>query len=140
MVKDTNSESMIQFFKFILVGGSNAIVYYLIYSGSLLCFRHYEIFHIWDYQIAQILGFFISVLWAFVLNRKLVFRSDSTSLLKALFKFYTSYAFTGLVMNSVLLYVWKYMGVSDFIAPIINICNTTPVNFCLSKFWTFREK
>lgn len=128
-----------QFLKFCLVGISNAIVYYLVYAGNLLVFRKYDIFRTCDYQIAQVLGFILSVFWAFSINRKYVFQADGKSYFLSLGKFYLSYAFTGLFLNSILLFIWKSIGISEFIAPFINILFTTPINYLMSKFWAFKK-
>ena len=140
--KDYSAErhdSFMQFIKFCLVGVSNAVVYYVAYAGSLIIFRKASVFGGLDYQVSQIIGFVISVFWAFSINRKFVFSGEKDSYLISLCKFYITYAFTGLFMNSFLLFIWKEIGISEFIGPVINILFTTPVNFILSKKWTFKK-
>lgn len=131
--------AFMHFAKFCIVGLSNAVIYYVVYAGTLLLFRHLGLFSVWAYQVSQVLGFFVSVYWAFCLNRAFVFNGANGSYLKALLRFYLTYAVTGLFMNSILLYIWNGVGVSVYIAPLINVCFTTPTNYILSKFWTFKK-
>ena len=131
--------AIMQFIKFCIVGVSNAVVYYIVYAGSLLLFRHYYIMPGIDYQISQVLGFIISVFWAFSINRVYVFSESNSGYFYSLIKFYATYAFTGLLMNSALLFLWKSLGISEYIGPFINILFTTPVNYVMSKIWTFRN-
>lgn len=135
----SNHRMFMQFVKFCLVGLFNTIVYYLIYSISLFIFKKYGVYENFDYQIAQVLGFIFSVFGTFNINRKYVFKTDKESYILALGKFYLTYSFTGLIINSVLLYCWKSIGISEFVAPFINIFFTTPLNFLLSKLWAFKE-
>ncbi len=105
--KDYSPEShasFMQFVKFCFVGVSNAVVYYVAYADSLL-FRKAGVFGELDYQVSQIIGFVISVFWAFSINRKYVFSGEKDSYLRSLCRFYITYAFTGLFMNSFLLFL-----------------------------------
>ena len=134
--------NIMQFVHFGLVGASNAVVYYIVYAGTLYILNRNNILPEWGYLLSQTIAFLIGVFWAFSLNRAFVFckkTSDSVGVyLLELLKFYLAYAFTGLFMNSVLLYLWIHIGVSAYAAPFINILFTTPVNFVLSKKWTFK--
>lgn len=141
-ISEEKWEGLLQFFKFGIVGLSNTVVSYVIYISALLAFREVGWLPNLDYLIAQFLGFVISVLWSFVLNRKFVFQTDdSVPLLQALLKTYVSYAFTGLFLNSVLSILWvEWLGVSKLIAPIFNLLISVPINFVLNKFWAFKRK
>ena len=56
-------------------------------------------------------------------------------------KTYISYSFTGLFLNSILLILWvKICGISEFIAPVINLVVSVPLNFMINKFWAFKDK
>lgn len=133
-------DEFIQFIKFCIVGVTNNVIFYVVNIAILFLFneRAFE----WDYMIANIAGFLISVLWSFYWNNKFVFKageSEKRSLLKSLLKTYMAYGFTGVVLNNVLSYVWiEVFGVSKFIAPLINLFLTVPVNFLINKLWAFR--
>ena len=73
----------------------------------------------------------------------MVFKAEEgkeRSLGKALIKTYISYSFTGLFLNSILLMLWvQVFHISEYIAPVINLLVSVPVNFLINKFWAFRE-
>lgn len=131
-----------QFIKFCIVGVSNTVISYIIYSISLFFFRKWMTFDGYDYFIAQVLMFILSVAWSFYWNNRIVFTKDKgekRNLMAALLKTYISYSFTGLFLNSILLYIWiNLLGISEFFAPVINLIISVPLNFLLNKFWAFK--
>lgn len=137
-------ESQLQFVEFCIVGVSNTVISYLIYSVSLLLFRRLHLFENYDYFVAQILMFVLSVAWSFYWNNRMVFRlktNQKRSLFKSLVKTYISYSFTGLLLNSILLWLWvRVLGISAFIAPVLNLFISIPVNFILNKYWAFKAE
>ena len=137
-------ESLMQFVKFGIVGLSNTIISYVIYAVSLLLFQRFAIFGTNAYLVSQVLAFVISVAWSFYWNNKYVFtqnEGETRSIWRALLKTYISYSFTGLFLNTLLLILWVQMlHISEFIAPIINLLVSVPLNFIINKFWAFRSK
>ncbi|MCR5467723.1 MAG: GtrA family protein [Lachnospiraceae bacterium] len=137
-------ENFMQFIKFGLVGVSNTIVAYAIYTVSLILIKNTGKQISFDYIIAQTLGFVLSVPWSFFWNSKFVFKleeGEKRPWFPALIKTYISYSFTGIFLNNVLLILWvKVFGISEFIAPIINIFVNVPINFIINKLWAFRAK
>ena len=87
-IKNKKTAALWQFVKFGMVGAFNTILNYVIYN---LC---YYAFHA-DAQIANFVGFMISVLSAFLLQSKFVFRQDENAekrvWWKVLIKTYISY-------------------------------------------------
>lgn len=142
-ISDEKWANFMQFVKFGIVGLSNTVVSYAVYLVGFFLLQQLKLFPIVDYLIAQFIGFVISVLWSFVLNRKFVFQADNESVpwLQALLKTYASYAFTGLFLNSLLSILWvEWLGISKLIAPIFNLLLSVPINFVLNKFWAFKSK
>lgn len=144
--KDLTDEffkSFMQFVKFGVVGLSNTLISYLIYVISLLIFRNMGILLKSGYLVAQVVAFVLSVLWSFYWNNKLVFilqEGEERSVVKALVKTFISYSFTGLFLSSVLLVLWvQIMHISEFVAPIINLLVTVPLNFIINKLWAFKK-
>lgn len=142
--KQIKKELLVQFIKFGIVGVTNTAVSYVINVFSLFIMEKGNIFQRWDYMIANTIAFILSVLWSFYWNNKLVFDMEGTSwkdMLKALFKMYLSYAFTGIILSNVLSYLWiDVVHISKFIAPLINSVIGVPINFVLNKFWAFQGK
>lgn len=139
---DQQWEVFLQFIKFGIIGLSNTVVSYVINVLALLLLERFNLFPNLDYVIANITAFILSVLWSFYWNNKYVFRlgdTESGKLLKALLKTYCSYAFTGIVLCNVLSYIWiDVLGISKYIAPLINSIIGVPINFLLNKFWAFK--
>lgn len=125
--------SIWQFFQFAVVGLSNTIINYLVYFILILFNVHYI--------IANVVGFFVSVLNAFYWNNKYVFKEEDNkkhSILKKFFKVLIAYAGTGLLFNNILLVLWiEILGMNEMIAPIISLLITIPLNFIINKFWAF---
>lgn len=154
-------ETLWQLIKFGLVGVSNTIVSYVVYS---VC---YLVLGINEY-VATFLGFVISVLNAYFWQSRFVFRESEDGehriWWQVLIKTYISYAFSGLFLTELLLFLWikvldigQYMTpladwLADFgihmtpkdvavmLAPFINMVITIPINFCINKFWAYRQK
>lgn len=139
-----NDEVALQFLKFGLVGISNTVIAYLTYVLSLLLFNALAIFSSIDYLLAQTISFIISVGWAFHWNNTKVFvlkNGEKRSTLKSLLKTYATYSFTGLFLNAVLLLLWiEIFNISVFIAPIINLVITIPLNYIINKYWSFKAE
>lgn len=131
----------IQFFKFGIVGVSGAAVNYLVFVATIYVLERLGLFLSIDYYIAQFLAFVISVGWSFYWNSTRVFSENKEPILKALFKMYLTYAFTGIVLCYVLLYIEiELLNMSKLLAPLINSVINMPINYLISKYWTFRGK
>lgn len=139
---EKNWEALMQFFKFALVGVSNSIVSYTINVTTLFILSPLKLG--FDYIIANTVAFLLSVLWSYNLNNKHVFtikhgevRSGRATLLRT----YISYAFSGIVLNNVLGTLWiKGLGLSRYVAPLLNLIVTVPTNFILNKYWAYRRR
>jgi putative flippase GtrA len=122
----------VQFFKFGLVGLSNTAISYLIYAVLV-----YLGFH---YILANGLTFIAGTANSFFWNNKFVFKnSGGRNILRSFLKTVVSYALTGLVLTSLLLYLFAdTLGISKYYAFFFCLAVTVPSNFCLNKFWAFR--
>lgn len=135
---------IIQFIKFGIVGLSNTLVSYVIYICTLWILHKNEAMIRFDYLIAQITDFLLSVLWSFYWNSKYVFCRKHRSIkeiLVSLIKMYISYGFTGIILKSLLSLLWvEILGISKLVLPILNIFISVPLNYLINKFWTFSNK
>ena len=129
-------EEFMRFVKFGIVGLSNTMISYIVYLIG--------IFFGMNYLAASILGFVISIINAFYWNNKYVFEAqegEKRSLLRSLVKTFFSYAGTGLVLANILLVIQvRCLGISQVLAPLINLLITIPINYILNKIWVFSAK
>ena len=134
---DKKRQTFKEFLQFGLVGVSNTIISYLLYVVTLLLVK-------FDYIIANIVSWLLSVLWSFYWNNKFVFKKEEgekRNIWAALFKTYVSYGFTGLILNNILSVLWvSVLHISKMLAPIINLVISIPINFFMNKLWAFGKK
>lgn len=120
-----------QFIKFGIVGVSNTLLSLAIYY--ILVFINV------NYLIANVIAFIISVLNAYYWNNKYVFKNTNNSTFKKLIKVYLSYGITFLLSTLFLYIMVDCISISKYIAPIINLIITIPLNFLLNKLWAFNK-
>jgi len=125
---------LIQFIKFGIVGLSNTLIAYVIYFILVYAGLHY--------LAASVISFVLSVLNSFFWNNKYVFKpntGEKRGFWGILIKTYVSYAFTGLVLNNIILFVLIDIAhVSKYLAPLFGLLVTVPLNFVLNKKWAFK--
>lgn len=150
-----------QFVKFGIVGLGNTIISYSVYSVSYFCFHT-------SVHVANVMGFLLSVLFAYFMQKKYVFNETTCEKQqkwwKILIKTYLSYAFTGLILTELLLILWlnvidisQYLSIfvealnklgfeknandlAVVVAPFLNIFFTIPINFIINKFWAYKQR
>lgn len=132
-------ETFYQFVRFCIVGFSNTCVSYGLYVLVLFFMRNYDC--AWDYIIANIISFLLGTLWAYFWSAKFVFRVRLRSVreaTRALLKSYATYSMTGILFNNLLSWVWiTKLGISRYLAPLINLSISVPTNYLVNRFWTF---
>lgn len=131
-----NKTGVYQFIKFGLVGISNTLITYATYSLCVYIGIHY--------LISNAIGFFISVLNAYYWSDRFVFKKgegESRSAIWTLAKTYVAYGSTGLLLASILLYLYvDKLHFSEYIAQLLVLVITIPLNFIINKFWSFRTQ
>lgn len=130
-----DSNTLWQFIKFGIVGLSNTLVSLVIYY-----------IFIWIdsdlYLWGSFVGWIVGVANAFYWGNKVVFKAKNNStktVLIRLVKSYVTYGLTFLLTQVLLFLQVSIWGVSEWIAPIINLIVTIPLNFIINKFWTFSD-
>ena len=139
-VSNEKIEGLIQFVKFGIVGISNTIISYVLNILVLFLMRPLELS--WDFIIGNVVAFVLSVLWSFYWNNRFVFSlrdGEQRKLGKALLKTYISYGFTGIILSNFLSWIWiSILDISKYVAPLINLVVSVPLNFIINKFWAFK--
>lgn len=134
--------NIIQFLKFCIIGVSNTIISYLLNIMVLYMLQAYKL--AWDYIAGNMVAFILSVLWSFYWNNCFVFVQENgkkRSILKTLLKTYMAYGFTGIILNNVLSCIWiNLLYISKYLAPLINLVISVPLNFIINKLWAFKSE
>lgn len=134
--KEQIKNLIIQFIKFGTVGAINTILSYAITNGA------YYLLHLHE-QISNIIAFVITVFISFMLNGRFVFteNKEERNFWKSLLKVYASYSITGVFLTAILLYIEEeLLGIPHYIATLMNLVVTIPINFLLNKFWAYKDK
>jgi putative flippase GtrA len=119
----------IQFFRYIFVGGSSAVLDLLVY------FIGTEYFGI-HYLLANLIAFFFGVSWNYTFGLLWVFESKHKRMKEFFMVF--SIAFLGLLWSEILLYLFVDFGHIDHgIAKIIVLWIVLFWNFGMRKFFVF---
>ncbi|MCR4688317.1 MAG: GtrA family protein [Saccharofermentans sp.] len=150
---EEQKKGFIQFVKFCIVGVTNTLISYLINVAVLALLKNTSLSEqtTWgdltfspDVVIGNTVAFILSVLWSFYWNNKYVFsleKGQKRNLFLSLMKTYASYSVTGIFLTFLLSWLWvDVLGISKFLAPIINLFISVPVNFLLNKLWAFKSK
>ena len=121
-----------QFIKFLLVGCSNTIVVLVIYYIVVwIGGRQY-------YLLGQTLGYIIGIINSFFWNSKFVFSDSKESQGKAFIKIFLCYGITYVIQICLLYVLVECISISEWLAPVICIIITTPINFVLNKLFAFK--
>lgn len=127
---ETQWSGFMQFVKFCLVGVSNTAISLIVYYVFVIISKDL-------YIIGNAVGFVVSVLNSYFWNSKFVFKKQNEKG-KTLAKTFAAYG-TNLLIGTVLLYLFvDILHLSEFIAPLLNLIITIPLNFILNKFWVMK--
>ena len=122
-----------QFIKFLLVGCSNTVVvlvvyYIVVWIGG----KEY-------YLLGQTAGYGVGILNSFFWNSKFVFSDSQETHGRAFIKMCACYGVTYIIQMALLYAFVEWFLMSEFLAPIVAIVITTPINFVLNKLLAFKE-
>ena len=135
---------IVQFVKFGIVGVTNTGISYGI---DMLC--NYVLFANtgWDQGIKTVvnsaIAFIISVTHSYYWNNRFVFaqgRKTWKEHLASYGKTVACYALTGLIMAPLMKNWMVDRGMAYWLASLLTLVVTIPLNFLMNKFWAFRKK
>ena len=130
------NNTFIQFIKFGIIGFINTVISYVITNSCYYLLNLHE-------QVSNVIAFVITVFISFMLNGSFVFteNKEQRKFWKSLAKVYASYSVTGLFLTAILLYIEEQkLGLPHYIATLMNLVVTVPLNFILNKFWAYGNK
>lgn len=122
-----------QFFKFLLVGLSNTVVvlavyYIVVWLGG----TQY-------YLLGQTLGYAVGIVNSFFWNSKLVFSHSREAKGLAFVKMCACYGITYVIQMGLLYAFVEWLSMTEWLAPVVAIIITTPINFVLNKLFAFKN-
>jgi Predicted membrane protein len=126
---------VLQFVKFGIVGLSNTMI-------SLAIYYLFVWINPGLYMWGNIVGWVVSVANAFFWSNRYVFRNEDNSaaaIAKRILKTYLTYGSTFLLATLLLYLEVQVWDISEWIAPLINLLITIPLNFFLNKLWAFKK-
>ena len=95
-----------------------------------------DIFHI-NYIIANIIAWFVSVMFAYVTNRIWVFESDNENVAKEVFLFYGGRIFTVVVDTLLMILFIDVLSIGNFVSKITVSIIVIILNYMFSKWIVF---
>ena len=130
---DTQWQTFEQFIRFALVGCSNSLV------SLVICYIIQFVLGTGYYILGQTLGYIAAVFNSFFWNSKYVFHVPDMNRKIVFGKMcLCNIVVYALQIGSVYLLV-DILAVSTWIAPVVAIFISLPVNFCMNKFFAFRK-
>ena len=121
---------------YLIMGALTTLVSILVYA---LCTR---IFHI-NYMISNIISWILSVSFAYITNKKFVFKSICDTFKDLIIEIYQffKYRLFSLVIDILLMYVFvELFNIDDMIAKIIVQVIVIILNYVFSKLFVFKKK
>lgn len=123
---------------YIVVGVMTTLVSWAVYFACVFTFLDAE--NPIQLQIANILNWMAGVAFAYVTNRKFVFKSKEKNILKEAAQFSTSRLSTLFLDMAVMFVMVTLMGINDGISKIVSAVLVTIANYLISKLFVFRKK
>lgn len=91
-------------------------------------------------QAANVISWIVSVTFAYFVNRKFVFESNSENVIEEIIQFYAARAVTLLMDMACMFILVTVLGNNDKIAKLIALIIVTVGNYILSKFLVFKHE
>lgn len=129
---DDKKKNLIELINYVVVGGLTTLVNFVVY---FFC-THVQL----HYLIANVIAWVFAVLFAYIANRKYVFKSEGNDQ-KAEFIQFVSLRAVTLIVESLLLFVCiQMLSMNENIAKIIVSIVTVIGNYVFCKFMIFKTK
>lgn len=122
---------------YIIVGVLTTVVSWLAYA---VCKLFMNVDNAFQMQLAVIIRWIAGVVFAYFTNRKYVFKSKNTNMIKEAFDFTTSRLVTLFLDMIVMWLLPTVFGVNDWISTFISAVLVTVTNYIFSKFLVFNKK
>lgn len=127
-----------------LIQKNKEVIMYLIF-GVLTTVVNIVVYYIFNdvlqvhYMISNVIAWILSVLFAYITNRKYVFESNGDSIITELSKFVTARLSTGIMDMVVMWLLVDVLHVNSMISKIISNVLVVVGNYVLSKLFVFKK-
>ena len=91
-----------------------------------------------NYLISNILAWFLSVLFAYVTNRRWVFESKSSNVLKECGLFFSGRIFSGIIDTGLMYLFIDILSIGDVVSKIVIQVIVVVLNYVISKWVVFK--
>ena len=91
-----------------------------------------------NYLISNILAWFLSVLFAYVTNRRWVFESKSSNVLKECGLFFSGRIFSGIIDTGLMYLFIDILSIGDLVSKIVIQVIVVVLNYVISKWVVFK--
>jgi putative flippase GtrA len=119
--------------KYLFFGVLTTLVNIIVYTICRKCF------HI-IYMVSKVIAWIVSVLFAYVTNRKYVFESKSDNFVREVYDFY-KYRVFSLLIELLIMYVFvEILSIDDMLSNIIVNVIVVILNYIFSKLFVFKKK
>ena len=120
---------------YLVVGGLTTLVSIIVYGVFT------KVFHV-NYMISNIISWIASVLFAYITNKKFVFKSKCDSrgeVIKEIYQFF-KYRILSFLIDVLLMYVFvELISIDDMIAKVIVQIIVIILNYVFSKLFVFKK-
>lgn len=123
---------------YLFIGGCTTLISLLAYYISVYTFLDPSIS--WELQLANIISWIVGVTFAFIANRKVVFKSKNKRVLKEVEKFLGARIVTLLIDMSFMYVTVTLFLLNDKIMKIISNIIVIILNYVFSKLFVFVQK
>lgn len=123
---------------YIIVGVMTTLFSWFVYFASVFTFL--DAGDPFQLQIANILSWIAGVAFAYVTNRKFVFKSKEKNIVKEAVQFSVSRISTLFLDMAVMFIMVTLMGINDGISKIVSAVFVTIANYLISKLFVFHKK
>lgn len=123
---------------YIIVGGLTTVVSLVLFYGSTWTFLDGN--NAIQLQIANVISWVGAVAFAYVTNRRFVFKSENTQVLKEALAFVASRVLTLLLDMGVMFVFATLIGINYNISKIVSMVLVTVGNYVISKVLVFKKK
>lgn len=123
---------------YLFIGGCTTLISLIAYYFSVFTFLNPNVS--WELQLANIISWVVGVIFAFITNRKIVFKSKNVKVLKEVEKFLGARIVT-LLIDMIFMYMTvTVLSLNDKIMKIISNIIVIVLNYIFSKLFVFVQK